>query len=75
MQISGAWSAELPTERLARLVAADVIEHLGRPEVLDALGAAIAGRLEATGPAEPGGYAIGGHGGPGAEHYDREGDR
>lgn len=78
MQISGAWSAEVPTGRLARLVAAEVIEYIGRPDVLDAIGAAIAGRMVdqqvSTAPqADPGGRPLGGrHQGAGDPFYDRE---
>lgn len=80
MQISGAWSAEVPSERLARLVAASVVEHLDRVDLIGAIAAAVARHLaEGTpvaGPAEPaeaGGYALGGrHQGAGDPFYDRE---
>lgn len=81
-QVSGSIAFEFPTERIAREVAASVIEHLGSAEVLDAIGAAVARRLaEGTpvaGPAEPasaGGYPLGRHhAGPGADFYDRGAD-
>lgn len=85
-QVSGSIAFEFPTERFARQVAASVVEHLDRVDLIGAIAAAVARRLaEGTpvaGPAEPaeaGGYPLGGrHQGAGDPFYDREsegGDR
>lgn len=76
-QVSGSIVFEFPTERVARQVAASVVEHLDRLDLVGAIAAAVARHLaEGTpvaGPAEAGGYPLGGrHQGAGDPFYDRE---
>jgi len=79
-QVSGSIVFEFPTERVARLVAAEIVEHLDRVDLVGAIAAAVARHLAeptttTTKPAEPGGYPLGRHhAGPGSYDYDRGAD-